>query len=71
MKRAPGKDWVSKGTWKLIAKRASLLRSGKIRRTAAQRMKREVHAAIKEDKRRLTVEVGENIVSELGKGNVQ
>jgi hypothetical protein len=24
-KRAPGKDWVSEGTWKLIAKRASLL----------------------------------------------
>ena len=30
---APGKDWVSEGTWKLIAKRASLLRSGKIRQT--------------------------------------
>ena len=46
-KRAPGKDWVSEGTWKLIAKRASLLRSGKIRQTAAQQMKREVHAALK------------------------
>ena len=34
-------------------------------------MKREVHAALKEDKRLLTAEVGENIVSELGKGNVQ
>ena len=71
MKRAPGKDWVSEGTWKLIAKRASLLRSGKIRQTDARRMKREVHAALKVDKRRLTAQVGENIVSELGKGNVQ
>ena len=34
-------------------------------------MKREVHAALKADKRRLTAEVGENIVSELGTGNVQ
>ncbi len=24
-KRVPGKDWISKGTWWLIAKRASLL----------------------------------------------
>ncbi len=71
MKRAPGKDWVSEGTWRLIAKRTSLLRSGKIRQIAARRMKREVHTALKEDKWRLTVEVGENIVSELGKGNVQ
>ena len=70
-KRAPGKDWVSEGTWKLIAKHASLLRSGKIWQTAARQMKREVHAALKEDKRQLTVEVGENIMSKLGKGNVQ
>jgi len=61
MKRAPGKDWVSEVTWKLIAKCSSLLRSGKIRQPAAQRMKREVHAALKEDKRRLTAEVGENM----------
>jgi len=71
MMRAPGKDWISEGTWKLIAKRASLLRSGRIRQTAAWRMKQEVHAAFKEDKRRLTTEVVKNIVSELGKGNVQ
>ena len=35
-KRAPGKAWISKGTWKLIATRASLLRSGKIRQAAAR-----------------------------------
>jgi hypothetical protein len=34
-------------------------------------MKRVVHAALKEEKRQLTAQVGENIVSELGKGNVQ
>ncbi len=28
--RAPGKNWISKGTWKLIRKCASLMRSGKI-----------------------------------------
>jgi len=60
--RAPGKEWISEWTWKLIRKRASLLRSGKIRQATARQMKREVHAALKEDKRRLTAEVGENIV---------
>ncbi len=70
-KRAPGKDWISEGTWKLITKHASLLRSGKIRQTAARRMKREVNAALKADKSRLTAQVEEDIMSELGKGNVQ
>ncbi len=69
--RVPGKDWISEGTWKLIRKRASLLRSGRIRQNAARQMKREIHAALKEDKRRLTAEVGEKIVGDLGEGNVQ
>ncbi len=29
-KRVPGKDWIGKGTWRLIAKQASLLYSGRI-----------------------------------------
>ena len=41
-KRSPGKDWISKRTWKLIAKRASLMRSRKIRQAAARRMKCEI-----------------------------
>jgi hypothetical protein len=48
-KRLPGKDWISEGTWRLIAKRASLLHSGKIRQAAARRIKREVQAALKAD----------------------
>ncbi len=66
----PGKDWISKGMWKLIAKRASLLCSGKIRKVAAQRMKREIQAALKADKSRLIAKVGESIVLELSKENV-
>ena len=69
--QAAGKDWISKGTWKLIRKRASLMRSGKIRQDAARRMQREVKAALKADKSRLTAEVGERIVSELQEGKVQ
>ncbi len=57
--RTQGKDWISKGTWKLIRKRASLMCSGKIRQDAARRMQREVKAALKADKSRLTVEVEE------------
>ena len=71
MTRPPGKDWISKGTWRLITKRASLLRSGKIRQAAARWMKHKVHAASKADKSRLTAKVGERIVLELNKGNVQ
>jgi len=70
-KQSPGKDWISEGTWKLITKRASLLRSGKLRQADVRRMKREVKAALKADKTRLTTEVGENIVLELSSGNEQ
>ena len=68
---APGKDWISKGTWKMIRKRASLMCSGKIRQDAALWMQHEVKAALKVDKSRLTAEVGERIMSELWEGNVQ
>ena len=70
-KRSPGKDWISERNWKLIAKRASLLRSGKLRQAAAWRMKCKIQAAIKADKSRLTTDMGESIMSELSKGNVQ
>ena len=69
--RALGKDWISEGTWRLIAKCASLMRSGKIRQAAACRMQREVKAALKADKSWLTADIGERIVTELLKGNVQ
>jgi hypothetical protein len=52
--RKPGKDWISKTTWCLIAKWASLLRSGRIWQDAAQRMKSKIGAAIKVDKQKLT-----------------
>ena len=70
-KRQKGKDWVSKGTWKLITKRVSLLQSGRCNQAAARRMKREIHGVLKADKRQLTADGGERIVSELGAGNIQ
>ena len=63
--RAIEKDWISEGTWNLIAKRTSLMRSGKIRQAAACRMQREVKAALKADKSWLTADIGERIVTEL------
>jgi hypothetical protein len=62
---------MSEATWRLIAKRASLLRSGCIRQDAARRMKREIKAAIKADKQKLTAEVGDSIIPELAKGNIK
>ncbi len=54
----PGKEWTSKATWRMIAKWASLLRSGRIRQDAARMMKRKIKAAIKVDKPKLTAKVG-------------
>jgi hypothetical protein len=62
---------MSNATWHLIAKRASLLRSGRIRQDAAWRMKRKIEASIKADKQKLTAEVGNSIIAELAKGDVQ
>ena len=71
-KGSPGNDWISEGTWKLIAKCSSLLRSREIRQSAVQRLKLEVQVALKADKSRLlTTKVGDSIVLELSKGNVQ
>ncbi len=69
--RKPGKDWMSEATWRLIAKRASLLRSGYIRQDAARRMKRKIDAAIKVDKRKLTANIGDSILTELAKWDVK
>ncbi len=66
-----GKDWMSKATWRLIAKRASFLQSGRIRQDAGWRMKREIEAAIKADKQKLTAKVGNLIIAELAKGDVK
>jgi hypothetical protein len=66
-----GKDWMSKGTWQLIAKRVSLLQSGRICKDAAWRMKRKIGTAIKADKRKLTANVGDLIVAELSKEDVK
>jgi hypothetical protein len=61
----------SEGTWKLITKWTSLLQSSRCNQAAARIMKREIHGALKADKQRLTADVGEKIVAELGAGNVK
>jgi hypothetical protein len=67
----PEKDWMSKATWRLIAKRASFLRSGHIWQDATRRMKREIKAAIKADTQKLTIEFGNLIVTELAKEDIK
>jgi hypothetical protein len=57
--RKPGKDWISEATWRLIAKQASLLQSGRIGQDTARRMKGEIEATIKVDKQKLTTKVGD------------
>jgi hypothetical protein len=70
-KRTPGKDWISEGTWRLIAKRASFLQSCRIRQDAGRRMKRKTGAALKADKHKLTANAGDLIVVELAKGDIK
>ncbi len=62
---------MSKATWPLVAKWVSLLRSGCIWQDTARRMKREIKAAIKADKQKLTAKVGNSIIPELAKGDVK
>ncbi len=62
---------MSKATWHLIAKQASLLWSGCIRQDSTRRMKCKIEASIKADKQKLTTKVGDLIVAELSKGDVQ
>jgi hypothetical protein len=69
--RKPRKDWMSKATWRLIAKWAYLLQSSRIRQDAVRRMKHNIEAAIKGDKQKLTAKVGDLIVVELAKGDVK
>jgi hypothetical protein len=57
-KWAPGKDWISKETWRLIAKQASIWWS-------------EVSSAKKVDKRKLTANVGNSIVVELANSTIK
>jgi hypothetical protein len=47
------------------------MQSGRIWQDAARRMRREIKAAIKVDKQKLTAKVGDSIVAELAKGNVK
>jgi hypothetical protein len=66
-----GKDWMREATWHLIAKRASLLWSGRIRQDATQRMKSKIKASIKVDKQKQTAQVGNFIVAESAKGDIK
>ncbi len=47
------------------------MRSGRIWQDASRRMRREIKAAIKGDKQKLTAKVGNSIVAELAKGDVK
>ena len=68
--RTKGKVWICSAIWKLIAKLASLLQSGRCNQAVARRMKHKVNSAKKADKQRLTAEVGKQIAAELGSGKV-
>jgi hypothetical protein len=70
-KRALGKDWISKGTWQLIAKWASLLQSGGIWQDDVGRMKREIGATIKVDKCKLIANISSLIDTGFAKGDVK
>jgi hypothetical protein len=62
---------MSKETWCLIAKQASLLQSGRIWQDAARRINCKISATIKADKQKLTTKVGYLFVVELPKGDVK
>jgi hypothetical protein len=64
-------DWISEETWRLIAHRAMLRRSGRLCQTGGRRLHRQIGAALRNDRRDRTAHVGESIVAELAGGDVQ
>ncbi len=69
--KRPWNDWISAETWRLIAHRAMLRHTGRLRQTGGRRLHRQIGAALRNDRRDWTANVGENIVAELAGGNVQ
>ena len=63
-------DWISDETWRLIAHRAMLRRTGRLCCTGGRRLRRQIGVSLCKDRTDRTASVGAAIESELGMGNV-
>jgi hypothetical protein len=64
-------NWISEESWRLIAHRVMLRRTGRLCQTGGHRMKRQIGALLRKDRADRTERVGTLIESELMGGNVE
>ncbi len=64
-------DWISEESWRLIAHRAMLRRTGRLCQTGGRCMQRQISALLRKDRADRTERVGTLIESKLTGGNVQ
>ena len=70
-KKRPWNNWILEETWRLIAHRAMLHRTGCLCQTERHWLHRQIRAALHKDRRDRTTNVGESIVTKLAGGNIQ
>ncbi len=64
-------DWISEESWRLIAHRAMLRRTGCLCQAGGHRMDRRIGVSIQKDWTDQTAKVGAAVEAELAGGNVQ
>ncbi len=69
--RCKRSNWISEESWRLIAHRAMLRRTGRLCQTGGRRMQRQIGALLCKDHADRTERVGTLIESKLTGGNVQ
>ena len=70
-KQHPRNNWISVKTWRAVAHRTMLCRTGQLCRLGSRRMKRETWNSLKDDRIAQTKQVGQSIEAELRGGDVQ
>ena len=64
-------DWISKGTWALVDRRAGLRREGKLNQSRARRIGREIKASLQADRVARAARVAEEVCELLAEGNLK
>jgi hypothetical protein len=64
-------DWILEESWRLIAHRAMLRRTGHLCQTGGRRMDRQIGVSLQKDQTNRTAKVGAAVEAELAGGNVQ
>ena len=70
-KQHPRNDWISAKTWRLVAHRTMLRRTGRLCRLGGHRMKRDIWNSLKDNRIARTKRASQSIEAKLRGGDVQ